>query len=126
MLLEEVAIRLWNSRFAPEYSEDLEVGFRVRDGAATEQRVTLPASRRYEHLAILGKTGSGKSSLLKHFCVQDIHAGRGFVFFDLHGDTVPELLQAIAAYEAELGIDLAGRTVVIDPSDQDLVVGLNL
>src|ERR1035438_6674171 len=47
----------------------------------------LPQSRRAEHLAILGKTGQGKSYFLRHLAGQDVQRGQGFVFFDLHGDT---------------------------------------
>ena len=51
--------------------------------------MTLGATRRTTHIAILGKTGSGKSSLLRSMAEQDIAAGRGFLWFDLHGDARP-------------------------------------
>lgn len=81
---------------------------------------------RTEHLAILGKTGSGKTSLLRHLCKQDIKAGHGFAFFDLHGDTTPFLLAAIAEEGMRRGVDLSSRTILIDPSDRERSVGINI
>jgi hypothetical protein len=77
------------------------------------------------HVALLGKTGSGKSSLLKFLCLQDIEAGRGFLFFDLHGDATQFLLSAIAAEEWRRQEHLSDRLIVISPSDRDMSVGLN-
>ena len=61
----------------------------------------MPDSKRCEHLAILGKTGQGKSFFLRHLSGQDVRNRQGFVFFDLHGDTMPFLLRLIAAEERE-------------------------
>src|SRR5262249_8206732 len=54
------------------------------NGNATRWFV-LPRQKRAEHIAVLGRTGSGKSSLLRHFMRQDVEADFGFVVFDLHG-----------------------------------------
>jgi DNA helicase HerA-like ATPase len=43
------------------------------------------------HIAVLGKTGTGKSSFLRYLSQQDIEADRGFLYFDLHGDAAPFL-----------------------------------
>lgn len=102
------------------------VGTRV-GGLLGEGRVLgLPSNRRTEHLAILGKTGSGKTSLMRFLCAQDIAAGRGFAYFDLHGDTAPYLLALVAEQEMRTGHDLSGRLILIDPSDRESSVGLNI
>ena len=75
------------------------LGLRVTEEQVTTRRVGLSQTRRTMHQALLGKTGTGKSSLLKYLCLQDIEAGRGFLFYDLHGDATPFLLRAIAAQE---------------------------
>src|ERR1700675_128844 len=72
---------------------NLDIGLRVFDGEVTRRHVGMGAERRTMHVALLGKSGSGKSSLLRHFCQQDIAAGRGFLYFDLHGDATPFLLR---------------------------------
>jgi len=35
---------------------------------------------------IVGKSGSGKSTILANLAMQDIHAGEGVLFIDPHGD----------------------------------------
>ena len=82
--------------------------------------------KRAEHIAILGKTGSGKSMLLRYFAGQDISEGRGFVFFDLHGDATPQLLKLIAAREQRTGEDLSTKLIVIEPADREFSAGLNV
>jgi hypothetical protein len=86
----------------------------------------MPIEDRYRHIAILGKTGTGKTSLLRHLCRQDIRAGHGFAFFDLHGDTTPFLLGLIADEEGRRGTDLSSRTILIDPADRKRSVGINI
>src|SRR5258708_5694641 len=78
---------------------DLDLGFRVHDEQTTRSYVTIPNNRRAEHIAILGKTGTGKSSLLRYLLKQDIAAGRGFACFDLHGDVTGFVLAMVAAQE---------------------------
>jgi hypothetical protein len=101
------------------------LGARVTEEQVTNRKVGISQTRRTMHVALLGKTGSGKSSLLKFLCLQDIEAGRGFLFFDLHGDATPFLLQAIAAEEWRRQEHLSDRLIVISPSDRDTSVGLN-
>ena len=101
------------------------MGLQITDEAVTRRPATLSATRRTTHIAVLGKTGSGKSSLLRFMGQQDIAAGRGFFWFDLHGDTTPFLLRSIAAEERRLQRHLSDRVVLIAPSDRDVSVGFN-
>ncbi len=50
---------------------------------------------RLHHMYIIGKTGVGKSTLIKNLVMQDIYAGRGCCLFDPHGDMVDEVAQLI-------------------------------
>jgi hypothetical protein len=50
---------------------------------------------RLGHLWMLGKTGSGKSTLLTHLMAQDLHARRGFMLIDPHGDLVETVLDLV-------------------------------
>lgn len=103
----------------------LKVGVQIIDGKLSGLPVYLPEKKRCEHIVILGKTGCGKSSFLRSLCAADIRAGRGFVYFDHHGDTTPALLSMIAAEEKRSGRDLSEKLIVIRPADPDWVVGFN-
>lgn len=90
--VDNFVARLWNHRPPEDGSSvtaGLNLGPKVTDGQIETQRVVNPLGKGAEHLAVLGKTGSGKSYLLSHFAIQDIQAGGGFVCFDLHGDLTP-------------------------------------
>jgi hypothetical protein len=128
-LLEKLIARLWNCvasrRRRLPFATGLLVGFRVMDEAVTGTKVTIPHSRRATHIALLGRTGTGKSSLIRSFCEQDIAAGRGFFVFDIHGELTPAILSLISAEERRLNKDLSSGVIVIDPADSAYSVGLN-
>jgi len=97
----------------------------VVDEEVTRTHVTLSNTQRTMHIAVLGKTGSGKSSLLRHLLAQDIEANRGFACFDLHGEFMPFLLRTINARGRRLRQHLSDKLVIVDPTDPIVSVGLN-
>src|SRR5690348_2882425 len=107
-------------------TEDLSLGRIVLYGEITGQEKRLSAKTRMEHLGVLGKTGSGKSSLLKWLCSTDIRQGRGFVYFDLHGDATRFILGRVALEEQRKRSDLSKRLIIVDPSDPEWAVGMNI
>src|ERR1035441_11131416 len=69
--LEQLIVGLWNrlqgrGRGARKESGELDLGFRVTDGHSAKRHETLRNTRRGMHIAVLGKTGTGKTSLLGH------------------------------------------------------------
>jgi hypothetical protein len=56
------------------------------------QPVTLAPDVRNRHTYVIGKTGSGKSSLLRNLIMQDMETGHGLIYLDPHGDTAQTLL----------------------------------
>ena len=50
---------------------------------------------RRRHLAIVGKTGMGKSTLLNNLVTADIQNGRGVVLIDPHGDLAEEIADQV-------------------------------
>ena len=126
-IFKEWTTRFWNRLFRKSHPgiHNVNLGFRVRDEQTTRIRLAIPNDRRAEHLAILGKTGTGKSSLLRYLALQDITAGRGFVYFDLHGDATAFLLATVAAQEGVVKRDLSERLIVVEPADQEFSIGLN-
>jgi Cdc6-like AAA superfamily ATPase len=131
--IEKILARAWNGIASRKnrrrtYSEASRVdfGFLIKDGAITKYQFGLSQGRRAEHIAILGKTGSGKSYFLRHLASQDIRSNHGFVYFDLHGDATPFLLSALAAREESEGVALSEKVIVINPADPLYSVGLNV
>jgi hypothetical protein len=45
---------------------------------------------------------------------------------DLHSDTTPSLLQAVAIEERKSGRDLSSRLVIVEPGDATCTIGLNI
>lgn len=52
----------------------------------------LPEADRRAHMYVIGKTGTGKSSLLEFMMRQDIANGRGLALFDPHGDLAERIV----------------------------------
>lgn len=52
----------------------------------------LDSSLRNRHLYLLGKTRTGKTTLLKRLVIQDMEKGHGVAYIDPHGDAAQELL----------------------------------
>ncbi|MGE0536198.1 MAG: type IV secretory system conjugative DNA transfer family protein [Pirellulales bacterium] len=57
--------------------------------------VVLAVDDRRRHLAIFGKTGTGKTTLLQNLLVADTRGGRGVALVDPHGDLADSLLKAV-------------------------------
>lgn len=55
---------------------------------------------RRSHFYIVGKTGTGKSQLLRIMLEQDIAAGQGCALFDPHGDLLHEVLRGIPPHRS--------------------------
>lgn len=127
--LETLIARFWNRRAARRdhtpVSRGLDLGARIVDGNPTQGRVQIAHNRRAESIGVLGKTGTGKSSLLKSLAKQDIEDRRGFIFFDLHGDQTPFLLGTIADLEKRVKRNLDDRLIVVEPDDPEMSVGIN-
>lgn len=125
-LVSNSLIGVWNSLLRRGARSGLKVGFEVRDGSRLKRQIVIPDHLRTEHIAVLGKTGTGKSSLLRYFMSQDVIDGRGFLCIDLHGDLVPFVLSKIAEQQAKETEDLTNRLLVVDPASPKYAVGMNL
>ncbi|MDP3955141.1 MAG: type IV secretion system DNA-binding domain-containing protein [bacterium] len=83
-----------------------------------EKPVYISDNDRRRHLYIVGKTGTGKTELLRDLILQDIRAGRGVCLIDPH-DLAEDLLKYIPPERAE-------DVIYVDPSDFERPIGLNL
>ena len=126
-ILEKIFSTLWNWAFTrkPKASySGLLLGFFIGDDGPTKYKVRLSQKQRARHTLMLGRNGTGKSSLIDSLIEQDIKAGSGFLAIKFHDDH-KRILAAIAAEEKSTGKDLSGKTIIIDPSDPLYSVGLN-
>ncbi len=110
-----------NAKRAPAPSQIPTSGLYI--GQSTYRGTTRPVyvqeDDRRRHMYIIGKTGTGKTELLKDMIMQDIRAGHGICFMDPHGDAVEDILKMIPPERAE-------DVIYFDPADEDRPVGMNL
>lgn len=99
-------------------STDIVIGNRVSWGG-TETRFGISTADSRRHVYILGKTGSGKTSLLHNLLVQLIEAGYGVALIDPHGDLAHDILDYIPSWRNR-------HLVYLNPADQDFPIGINL
>lgn len=81
--------------------------------------VRLPDAVRLQHVYIVGQTGAGKSTLMLNMALGDIAAGHGLTLLDPHGSLISAVLERIPERRRD-------DVIVVDPSDLDRHVGLNL
>jgi len=82
------------------------------------RRFGIKREDRFLHTYVIGKTGTGKSTLLGNMAAQDLGRGNGFALIDPHGDLVERLYQEAL---------LTGRRDVIylNAADPDQRYGYN-
>ncbi len=83
------------------------------------QPIYMQLDDRRRHCYIIGKTGVGKSVLLRDMILQDIKAGNGIALIDPHGDLAEGILPLIPPERAE-------DVIYFDPSDGERPMGLNM
>jgi|GEM_PF-1099716 len=96
----------------------VQIGFSTTQSGATIT-VTIPEKVRDRHLYLVGKTRTGKSTLLFNIAVQDIVAGRGVAVIDPHGDFVEELLHYIPQERIQ-------DTIYFDATDREHLIPLGI
>ena len=74
---------------------------------------------RRQHMYVVGKTGTGKTALLKNMALQDIHAGRGIGIIDPHGEFVEEVI-------AQIPPERIKDVVYFNPVDAEHPIGFNV
>lgn len=84
-----------------------------------EKPFGISAVDRRQHLYVIGKTGTGKTTLLKNLISQDIERGHGLALIDPHGDLAEEILDYIPPWRAD-------HVLYFNPADSDFPIGFNL
>ncbi|KKQ74229.1 MAG: hypothetical protein US94_C0010G0005 [Berkelbacteria bacterium GW2011_GWB1_38_5] len=73
--------------------------------------------RRY-HMYAIGKTGTGKSTMLENMIIDDIREGRGVAVVDPHGDLIRHLLNYVPDERIK-------DVIVFSPADRMYPIGFN-
>jgi len=74
---------------------------------------------RRRHFYIVGKTGMGKTVMLKNMAIQDIQAGAGIGFIDPHGEAAEELLDFVPDTRVK-------DVLYFNPSDVSFPIAFNV
>lgn len=98
---------------------DLDVIFGKNTYAGEKTDIGLTDKDRAKHVYLIGRTGSGKSTILFHMAEQDILAYRGICVIDPHGDLAEDLLTVVPD-------ERKNEFVYINPYDLKYPVGINL
>jgi len=71
------------------------------------------------HMYLIGKTGTGKTTMLQNMVLDDLKEGRGAAVVDPHGDFIEFILDRVPSYRIN-------DVLLFDPSDFDYPIGFNL
>ena len=82
-------------------------------------RYGLKRADRRRHMYVIGKTGTGKSTMLANMAINDLRNNEGFCFIDPHGDAIETLLDYIPSHRIN-------DVVYFNPADVDRTVKINL
>ncbi len=113
----------WSKTIISDAPENLPVAEGLSDGEKHEinffaktdyknKQTTFGIKRldRRKHVYIIGKTGTGKSTLIANMAINDIRNGQGVCVIDPHGDLCETLLNFIPSYRVN-------DVVYLNPSD---------
>lgn len=73
---------------------------------------------RFAHIYCIGKTGTGKSTLLQNMLISDIKRGNGCALIDPHGDLAEDILNHIPENRIE-------DVIYFNPADTEFPIGFN-
>ncbi len=84
-----------------------------------EAKFGIKLKDRRQHMYVIGKTGVGKTELLKNMALQDVENGHGLAIVDPHGEFVEEVLENIPEHRMD-------DVVYFNPADTNNPVGFNI
>ena len=79
----------------------------------------IKTTDRRQHVYVVGKTGTGKSELLKNMAIQDIQNGNGVGVVDPHGDFAERMLDFVPS-------NRVNDVIYFNPADLDYPITFNI
>src|ERR1700692_2038057 len=92
--------------------------FARTDFRSTNRTFVIKDEDRFSHIYMIGKTGTGKSTLVETMALQDLELGNGFALVDPHGELVERVASRIPASRQ-------ADTIYFNPSDPAQPYGYN-
>ena len=80
--------------------------------------VVLTDTDRYQHVYVIGQTGTGKTTLLRNSILQDIAMGKGVALLDPHGDLAEAIVDMVPSWRTN-------DVIYFNPADTEYPIGLN-
>ena len=102
----------------PYYNKDINI-FAETNFRDQRKKFGIKREDRRRHMYVVGKTGMGKTAMIKHMIVQDIKAGEGICVVDSSGSLVRELLYYVPK-------DRVRDVIFFNPADISYPVGFNV
>src|SRR5437773_4108706 len=91
------------------------LGTKHRDGSL----VGISNDVRRKHMAIFGKSGVGKTTLMRNMIVADLLNSNGITVVDPHGSLIEDILQVIPRSRTN-------DVIYLNPAHPERVIGLNV
>ena len=92
--------------------------FAITDYRDIKKRFGIKEKNRRGHMYIIGKTGTGKTTLIENMIISDIKAGNGLAVVDAHGDLAEDLLNFVPKRRIK-------ETIYFNPSDLGYPIAFN-
>jgi len=92
--------------------------FAITNYRDIRRRFGIRAKNRRGHMYIIGKTGTGKSTLIQNMITSDIQDGNGLALLDPHGD----LIEGVLDFVPDGRVD---DVIYFNPSDLDFPTAFN-
>src|SRR5262249_31053366 len=91
----------------------------TREGWGEPQLFGISPNDERQHIYIIGKTGSRKTTLLRHLILQHVTRGEGVGLIDPHGDLAEDILDHIPSFRAD-------HLCYFNPADLEFPLAMNL
>ncbi|MEK7479093.1 MAG: type IV secretion system DNA-binding domain-containing protein [Patescibacteria group bacterium] len=100
-------------------NQDKDISYMGRcDFRGKNQLFGIKRKDRRQHMYVVGKTGTGKSTFMHNLIVQDIEKGEGLALVDPHGELVESVMEKIPEYRRD-------DIIYFNPADTDYHIGFN-
>jgi hypothetical protein len=99
-------------------SQDAITPFAITDFRDVKRCFGIKEKNRAGHMYILGKTGTGKSTLIQNMVVSDIRRGHGMALIDPHGDLTKAVLNLVPKRRVK-------DVIYFNPADLDSPIAFN-